>query len=186
MAFDHLRADPSTADRLLLGAQQVRETMVQIPDLVEHFHLNIGVDTQVADQRADVGPVLLFDVGAVVLVPRPRPGERDLVCLSVFQQVRVDELHSVVGIDPEDRERNSPGAYSIAANTWIAALFRTNRLIVQPVAMSVIVSVKQNSPKLFPPSWPTRSISTNPGTVIPFRPSPDWDLVFQQRPGFGV
>ena len=54
---------------------------------------------------------------------------------------------------------------SIASNTQIAALFFTERLIVQPVAMSVRVrvSVKQNSPLEFPPSWPTRSTSTNPG-----------------------
>lgn len=30
--------------------------------------------------------------------------------------------------------------------------------------MSVTVSVKQNSPAALPPSWPTKSISTNPGT----------------------
>jgi hypothetical protein len=29
----------------------------------------------------------------------------------------------------------------------------------------VIVKVKQNSPGLLPPSWPTKSISTNPGTA---------------------
>ena len=33
------------------------------------------------------------------------------------------------------------------------------RFTVQPVAISVTVRVKQNSPKLLPPSWPTRSIS---------------------------
>jgi hypothetical protein len=31
--------------------------------------------------------------------------------------------------------------------------------------MSVTVSVKQNWPELFEPSWPTRSISTKPGTA---------------------
>lgn len=34
-----------------------------------------------------------------------------------------------------------------------------------PVAISVPVKVKQNSPLLFPPSWPTKSISTKPGTA---------------------
>ncbi len=55
--------------------------------------------------------------------------------------------------------------YSRASKTQIAALFFTDRLIVQPVAMSVAVSVKQNSPVEFPPSWPTRSISMKPGTT---------------------
>ncbi len=54
---------------------------------------------------------------------------------------------------------------SRASKTHLAALFRTDRFTVQPVAMSVTVRVKQNSPKLLPPSWPTRSISTNPGTA---------------------
>ena len=54
-------------------------------------------------------------------------------------------------------------ACSIASVTQIAALFGTERFTVQPVATSVIVRVKQNSPKEFPPSWPTRSISTKPG-----------------------
>ena len=53
--------------------------------------------------------------------------------------------------------------YAIASTTWIAALFATDRFTVHPVATSVTVRVKQNSPKLLPPSWPTRSISTNPG-----------------------
>jgi len=45
----------------------------------------------------------------------------------------------------------------------LAALFRTVRVWVQPVAMSVPVKVKQNSPLGSPPSWPTRSTSMNPG-----------------------
>jgi hypothetical protein len=49
-------------------------------------------------------------------------------------------------------------------------MFFTLRLMVQPVAMSVTVSVKQNSPDELPPSWPTRSISTNPGTFRSIRP----------------
>ncbi len=52
----------------------------------------------------------------------------------------------------------------IAANTHFWALFFTLLVSVQPVAISVISRVKQNSPWLLPPSWPTRSISTNPGT----------------------
>ena len=39
----------------------------------------------------------------------------------------------------------------------------TERFSVQPVAMSVTVSVNACGPAGLPPSWPTRSISTNPG-----------------------
>src|SRR5271163_2468506 len=55
-------------------------------------------------------------------------------------------------------------AWSMAWVTQMAALFGTDRLTVQPLATSVMVRVKQNSPKEFPPSWPTRSTSQNPGT----------------------
>ena len=60
---------------------------------------------------------------------------------------------------------NTAVTCSRASKTHLAALFRTDRFTVQPVAMSVTVRVKQNSPKLLPPSWPTRSISTKPGTA---------------------
>ncbi len=67
VAFDHLGADMFTADEFLLGAQQVREPPVEIPDLVQQLDFGIGVETQVADQLSDVSPVLLFDMGSVVL-----------------------------------------------------------------------------------------------------------------------
>lgn len=51
-----------------------------------------------------------------------------------------------VGIDPRIGGENNADAYSIAANTWIAGLFLADRLIVQPVAISVVVGAKQSSP----------------------------------------
>lgn len=92
VAFDDFGADPFTGDQLLLGAQQVREVPVQVPDLVEGGKLGCGVEAEVADQAADVGPVLLLDVGTVVLVPGPAPSEGDLVGDAVVEQVSVDEL----------------------------------------------------------------------------------------------
>jgi len=52
-----------------------------------------------------------------------------------------------------------------AANTHRWALFRTVRFSVHPRAMSVTVRVEQKSPEELPPSCPTRSISTKPGTA---------------------
>lgn len=46
--------------------------------------------------------------------------------------------------------------YVMASNTHLCALFLTARFTVHPVAMSVTVRVKQNSPLLFPPSCPTQ------------------------------
>ena len=37
----------------------------------KQLELGLGVEAQVADELADVGPVLLLDVAAVVLVARP-------------------------------------------------------------------------------------------------------------------
>ena len=50
-----------------------------------------------------------------------------------------------------------------AARTHLAVLSGTERFSVQPVAMSVTVSVNAWGPAGLPPSWQTRSISTNPG-----------------------
>ena len=59
---------------------------------------------------------------------------------------------------------------SRASNTHFAALLRTDLFTVHPVAMSVTVRVKQCSPEALPPSWPTRSISTNLGARHPIAP----------------
>ena len=79
MALDHLRTDALPAQELLLGEEEVRVTMIEPPDPVEQCELAWGVKAQVADELSDVGPVLLLDVGPVVLVARPGAGEGDLV-----------------------------------------------------------------------------------------------------------
>lgn len=80
---------------------------------------------------------------------------------------------------------NTAVTYSRALKTLLAALFRTDRFTVHPVQMSVTVSVKQNSPKLLPPSWPTRSISTKPGTAS-FHSAQVWTGIWDLSnvPGF--
>ena len=50
-----------------------------------------------------------------------------------------------------------------ARRTHLAVLSGTERFSVQPVAMSVTVNVNAWGPAGLPPSWQTRSISTNPG-----------------------
>ena len=95
VAFDHFGTDSLAAGQLLLGAKRVREPVVQIPDLVEHLHFGVVVETEAADEGADVGPVLLLDVGAVVLVSRARPGEHDLVRLAMVQPVAASAMVSV-------------------------------------------------------------------------------------------
>ncbi len=53
---------------------------------------------------------------------------------------------------PRTGKGNFAVASLIAANTHFCALFRTDTVSVQPVAMSVISRVKQNSPWELPPS----------------------------------
>ena len=117
-----------------------------------------GVVAVVADEVAHVGPVLLLDLGAVVAMARTRSREGDLVVHVVVEQVVINELSR----DAKDRERPT---WMRASNTHFSALFCTDRSTVHPVPMSVTVRVKQNSPDAFPPSCPTKSISTKPGTA---------------------
>src|SRR5215212_10349471 len=79
------------------------------------------------------------------------------------QQMVVDELAAIVGVDAQQRERQGRLNLYQGTEHMPGRLFRTLRTSVQPVAMSVTVSEEAKSPLLSPPSWPTRSISTNPG-----------------------
>jgi hypothetical protein len=141
VSFDDLGSDPRALDELLLGEEEIGVPPVDGPDPVQQCQYGVGVEPQVADQFADVGPVLLLDVAAVVLVAGSGTGEGDLACGAPLEEVGVDELAAVVRVDPEEREREG--------TTGLLAIERST---VQPVTMSVIVRVKQISPKGFPPS----------------------------------
>ncbi len=51
-----------------------------------------------------MGPVLLLDMGVVVLLVGPAPGEADLPRVAVAIEMMVDELAAVVGVDVQDLE----------------------------------------------------------------------------------
>ncbi len=70
IALDHLRSLAAALDELLLGEEVVREAGVEGPDRVQQLELGLSVESQVADELAHMRPVLLLDVGAVVLVAR--------------------------------------------------------------------------------------------------------------------
>src|ERR1700689_270286 len=89
MALDDLGADPGPGNQLLLGQHQVGEAPVERPDPVEQVELGRRVEAEVAVQLSDVGPVLLLDVGSVVLVARSGPGEGDLSFVAVLEEVGV-------------------------------------------------------------------------------------------------
>jgi len=58
----------------------------------------------VAGEASDQAAVLLLNVGVVVLVIGPPPGEGDVVGPAVTDEVGVEELRAVVGVDPGKRE----------------------------------------------------------------------------------
>src|SRR5665811_928158 len=98
--FGDLCAVALFEDQLLLRQKIVREHSIQLPNLVQLVEFASGVVTVVADEFTDPGPVLLLHMGTIILVARPRPGERDLVIGAVRQQVVVDELRTVVETMP--------------------------------------------------------------------------------------
>jgi hypothetical protein len=63
VALLHLGSRALLEDQLLLSQEVVRVGHVELPNLVEDRQLCGGVEAQVADELADVGPVLLLDVG---------------------------------------------------------------------------------------------------------------------------
>ncbi len=95
----------------------------------------------VADHGAHHGPVLLLDVRAIVAVARPGPGEGDLPLLAPVQQVVVDELTAALGVDTQQRERQDLRDVLERGEHPLTVQFGTDRFSVQPVAMSVTVSV---------------------------------------------
>jgi hypothetical protein len=62
------------------------------------------IEAQVADIAPDDRPVILFDVGVVVLVPPAPAGEGDVGVLAVPEQFVVDELVAIVGIHAPEWE----------------------------------------------------------------------------------
>src|SRR5215218_10185459 len=88
-------AGADLGDQLLLGQEVVGEDGVEVPDGVQQVPFGFGVVAVVADQLANPGPVLLLDVGAVVGVPWPGPGEGDLAADAPGEQVVVNELAAV-------------------------------------------------------------------------------------------
>jgi len=100
-----LGAVPDLGDELLLRVEVVADQGLQRPDLVQQHQFCLRVVAQVDHQSTHRGPVLLLHVRAVVLVPRPRPGELQPPVPAVAEELVVDELAAVVRVDPADRER---------------------------------------------------------------------------------
>ncbi len=87
-------------DQLHRGLEEVHHQSQFIAiEIVHESHGGGGVQAVPADQPAHVGPVLLLDVGVVVLLVGPTAGELDAVGPAVADQLVVEELAAVVRID---------------------------------------------------------------------------------------
>ena len=77
----------------------LKEIRVEAQQAIHAGQLRVGGARHVAvvaHERPDDGPILLLDVGAVVLAVRPTAGERDLLEATVVEQRPVDEFRAVV------------------------------------------------------------------------------------------
>jgi hypothetical protein len=169
-----------SCQEFLLGQKVVGEDPVQLPDFVEFLKFRGGVVAEVADQFTDPGPVLLH-VGAVVLVPRPGPGEGDLVCMAVGQQVLVDELGAVVRIDPNDGKREHSGDMLKSLEDPFGRLV-PHGPVHRPAGGDV--GHRQGEAEL--PEAVASFVADQINLVVPLGPGPDRDLGFQEGAGLGV
>ena len=71
----HVRAVALFAHELLHGLEEIDVQTGEAIDAGELSRGGFGGEAIIADELADDGAVLLFDMGAVVLLPRATPGE---------------------------------------------------------------------------------------------------------------
>src|SRR5207244_10244607 len=94
----HVRALSLFGHELLHGLEEVD---VQAGEAIDAGELGIGGlggEAIIADELADDGAVLLFDMGAVVLLPGAAASEGDAALAAVVVQALVDELAPVVAV----------------------------------------------------------------------------------------
>src|SRR5712692_1195211 len=99
----HVGAVALFAHELLHGLEEID---VQAGEAIDAGELGIGGlggEAIIADELADDGAVLLFDMGAVVLLPGAAAGEGDAALPAVVVEALVDELAAVVAVKPEER-----------------------------------------------------------------------------------
>ena len=101
--------DPGPHADLLCELDRRQKQVLEEPEVlpverVHGGHGGGGIVAHVAQELPDVRPVLLLDVGVVVLLVRAPPGELNPVALAVPDEVGVDELGAVIGIDPPQGE----------------------------------------------------------------------------------
>jgi hypothetical protein len=102
----------------------LEEVDVQAGEAVDARELGIGGpgrEAIIADELADDGPVLLLDMGTVVLLPGAAAREGDPMEATIGQERAVDELGAVVAVEPDERQGPvRPDAVDGAADAGLA------------------------------------------------------------------
>src|SRR6266566_1984675 len=85
---------------------RLEEVDVQPSEPIDAPELGIGGlggEAIIADELTHDGPVLLLDVGAVILLPGAAAGEGDPALPAVVVEALVDELAAVIAVEAEER-----------------------------------------------------------------------------------
>ena len=116
------------------GGEQVQQQVGLRPQLVEQVELLLGVVSPVERELAHDVVVPGLDGGLVVLPVRAAAGLLDVLVLEPVDELVVDGLGAVVGVEAGDREREQGIARSTALRMLDLALSRTVTSTVQSVA----------------------------------------------------
>src|SRR5438309_357184 len=75
---------------------------------IEGLAALVSFKARISHCLANDREILLLDEALVVLLVRPASTERDHLFLAITKEIVVDELGSVVGIEAQEREGESP------------------------------------------------------------------------------
>ena len=84
--------------------EEVHIALYQGIEAVQLVQGQLGLEAVIADQASGHSPVLLLDVGVVVLLVGSGPSEGDVLLLAIGKEVVVDELAAVVRIRAQQGE----------------------------------------------------------------------------------
>jgi len=132
-----LRPHPLLLRQLHRGQKQVGKLPQFLPvQVVDSLPRRLRVVPQVAQKPPHVRPVLLLDVGVVVLLVGPSARELNIVHPAVAHEMRVDKLRAIVGIDPPQGKRQGlANLFQGRAHRLLAAAQHRPRL--RPVGVNV-------------------------------------------------
>src|SRR5713101_5188396 len=179
----HVGAVPLFAHELLYGLEEVDVEAGEAIDAGELGIGGVGGEAIIADELADDGAVLLFDMGAIVLLPGPTAGEGDAALAAVVVQALVDELAAVIAVEPEQRHGQAL-AHAMQAPAHPLVPLAPDRLELDPGGGDVHGAERTEIKALRTAAAVGDEIDLEePGAgVVPLREGADGDLVAEPGP----